>query len=78
MGICRPRPRFSLKALLVVVTLLCIAMPILVNALRLWSLAGALVVAIVAIPILIELAGILLASIIDRWAERERETESAD
>jgi hypothetical protein len=75
MGIDRPRPRFSLKTLLVVVTLLCIAMPILIRVLRWWDFTATLVLAIVAVPVLIEIAGVLIASLLDRWTERERETE---
>jgi hypothetical protein len=75
MGIYRPRPRFSLKTLLVVVTLLCIAMPILIRVLRWWDFTATLVFATVAVPILIEVAGIVFASLLDRWTEREREAE---
>ena len=75
MGMYHPRPCYSLKTLLVVVTLVCIATPFLINVFRLWNLAGVLVVAVVAIPILIELAGIMLACLLDRWAERERKAD---
>jgi hypothetical protein len=75
MGIYRPLRRFSLKTLLIVVTLLCIAMPILIRVLRWWDFTATLILAIVAVPILIEMAGIVIASLLDRWTERERETE---
>ena len=68
-------PRFSLRTLLLAVTVFCVAFPFVLHAVMQWSRLTIFIIVLCAILLIPTLAYTWFASAMDRWAEREREAE---
>ena len=70
-----PRPRFSLRTLLIVLTVACIAIPFLISELMKWSWWSLAALGLFAVLLLPTVMGIWFVSVMDKWADKERQSE---